>query len=853
MTGTGEKPPRLAEKLLAFLANRSADTAIIGDLEEEYSAQAESRGTRHALLWYWKLILISIPSFFKDRIIWSAAMFRNYFKIAFRNIHRNRLFAAINLLGLAVGMASFILITLWVQDEISYDNFHQNKDRLYLLTIEHPNGVLDYNVPYALAPVLASEYPEIQKYTRILERGLTTCSFAYQPATGPRRMFYEDSVNLVDSEFFSMFSFPFVQGDPETALETADSLIIRDEVAEKYFGEENPLGKKMTFNTERDLIVTGVIHIPSNSHLQLDFIAPLDHDHADDWNWSDPSYIILDEKALPEEFEAKIAASLNENYPHPISGTFKVGILPVEDVHLGFGRMTYVYIFSVIAVFILIIACINYMNLSTAGSGIRAREVGLRKVVGARRSQLICQFLGESILMSAMAFFLSLVLVGLFLPILNRMTAKNLAFINIQNPSMYAYFFGLIIVVGIVAGSYPAFFLSSSRPIDTLRAALKFGSHGSTFRVLSVVGQFAVSVLLIACTAVVFQQLKYVQNRPLGLKTDYVLSIRNNPSLFRRFYSFKRELLRNPHVSFITRGQAEPYNEDYKTSGIQWTGKDPDLVPNVRYSITDLDFFETFDMEIVEGRSFAVDRPRDRSNYVINQKAAQYMGLEAPVGKRLMFWGREGQIIGVVKDFHHVSLHREIMPHVFTINPRVYSTWIKYVFVKISAENIPATIRFIEETSLKMAPDYPFEYTFLDQGVAVLYGSEQRLGKIFTYFACLAIFISCLGILGLSAFTAEQRTKEIGIRRILGSSVPGIVVLLSRQFSRWVLLANLIAWPIAYYAMHKWLQDFAYRTSIGPHLFVLAGVLSLMIAALPVLYQSLKAAHTDPVTALRYE
>jgi hypothetical protein len=643
MTKQGKKPPRSAERLLAWLVDRRTNPAILGDLEEEFSAMAESRGETHALLWYWKLILISLPSFIRNRVFWSATMFRNYFKIAFRNIHRNRLFAAINLLGLAVGMACFILISLWVQDELSFDGFHANKDHLFLLTIEHPNGAFDPNVPYALTPVLAAQYPEIRDYTRIYELGQTTCSFSYQPEDGQRVMFYEDSVNLVDRPFFTMFSYTFVHGDPASALEDPNSLVIREEVAEKYFGDENPLGKKLTFNDRQDLIVTGVVRIPLNSHLQLDFVAPLKSDLADDWNWRDPSYVLLAPQTSLEGFRKKIASSLNENWPHAMTDTFKVGILPMEKVHIGFGRMTYVYIFSVIAIFILLIACINYMNLSTASSGSRAREVGLRKVVGAGRGQLVYQFLGESILMSALAFALSLILVKLSLPVLNGLTAKHLSLFRGANPSLYAFLLGLVLVVGILAGSYPALFLTSSKPIDTLRAALNFRSRRSAFRVVSVVGQFTISVMLIACTLVVFKQMQYVRNRPLGINTDQVLKIRSNPSLLRRFSSFKKELLSDSRISSVTRGQAVPYDEDYKTGGLEWDGKDPGMNTNVRYSITDFDFIETFGIEVVEGRSFSQEHIGDRSNFIINQKAAELMGMATPVGQRVTFWGIEGQ------------------------------------------------------------------------------------------------------------------------------------------------------------------------------------------------------------------
>lgn len=778
----------------------------------------------------------------------------DYFRVAVRKFRRQKFGALINLVGLAAGLAVCILISLWVRDELSYDKFLTNRDHLYLLTIEHPNGVLDPNVPYALPPALARDYPEILRYSRIFRRGaITTCSFSYQPESGDRIMFYEDSVDLVDAGFFSMFSYPFVHGDPATALREPNSLVIRDEAARKYFGDGDPVGKKMTFNDRQDFVVSGVIHVPANSHFRPDFVAPLTDTLAEDWNWRDPSYVLLDSKTSLASFKGKIEGSLNTNMPQPLPGKFKLGLLPVAKIHLGFGRMTYVYIFSLIAVLILAIACINYMNLATARSGSRGREVGLRKVLGAARGQIVQQFLGEALLMSALAFGLALALVLLLLPLLNSLTGKALTLFSGKGPLLLAYLLGLMIFVGLVAGSYPALFLSARKPIDALRASRAFKSRRSTFRIVSVVGQFTISVLLIACTVVVFRQLRYIRSRPLGVTSDNVLQIRYNPALLRSFEGFKRELLLNPRVLSVTRGQAVPYNEDYKTSGVEWDGKDPALLPLVRYSITDFDFFETFGMEFAAGRSFAADLPGERANYVINEKAAAYMGLKEPVGQRLKFWGLEGRIVGVVKDFHHVSLHREILPQVFTINPRFYSGWIKHIFVKVSPGGLPETLRAIRETAAKYAPGFPFEAAFLDRGTASLYESEEKLGRIFTAFAFLAVFISCLGILGLAAHSVEQRTKEIGVRKVLGSSVPGIVALLSRQFSLWVLAANLIAWPIAYFAMHRWLNGFAYRTSLGLDVFVLAGAISLFAAALPIGFQSLKAAVADPVKSLRYE
>jgi putative ABC transport system permease protein len=780
-------------------------------------------------------------------------MFINYVKFALRNFKSRKLTSFINIVGLAVGMACFILIMIWVKDERSYDRFHANKDQLYLVTIIHPNDITDPNVPYALAPIMATEFPEILDYTRIYDLGaLRTCSFRYRQDNHTSAMFYEDKVILVDPHFFTMFSFPFKYGDPETALQDPNSLVISEKVAFKYFGDNNPMWKKLTLNNRRDMVITGVVRIPPNSHLQFHFVAPLRNKLLSDWNWRDPSYVLLNKDVSLPRFRAKIAGILKKHSPYPKPDSFKVDILPMTDIYLNFGRRTYIYLFSVIALFILFIACVNYMNLATANSAHRAREVGLRKVVGARRAQLVWQLLSESVLMSFLALFLSFILAGLSLPLLNNLTAKQLTFVPVQNFYMCILFLGLAIGVGIISGIYPAIFLTASKPVDTLKASLNFKSRRSLFRVFTVTGQFIISVLLISGTAVVFNQLNYIQKRPLGFKTDHIIKIPLNRNLKSRFNGYKNELMKKPDILFVTAGQAVPYDEDFKTSGVIWEGKDPNVVPMVRYSINQLDYLETFEMDILDGRSFKREFPEDINNYVINEEAAKYMGLKFPVGKTLTFWGNRGMIIGVVKNFHHVSLHRKILPHIFTINPRHFN-WLKYAFIKINAKNVPDTLQYIKEVSMKHAPDEPFEYNFIDRGIGNLYQYERKLGKIFGYFALIAIFISCLGIFGLASFNAERRTKEIGIRKTLGAPVSGIVVLLSKEFSQWVLVANIIAWPLGWYAMQKWLANFAYHVDLGIAVFVFAGLLSLITAALPIGYQSIRAATANIVDTLKYE
>jgi len=781
-------------------------------------------------------------------------MLRNYLKVALRNISRNKLYTALNVLGLAVGMACFILISIWIQDELSYDRFHEKRENLHLVTIKHPNGILDPNVPYALTPLLASEFPEIENFTRIMRIGdLMTCSFTYRSEGKSPVMFYEDRIYLVDPVFFSMFSFPFVRGNSETAFKYRDTVVISEKAAEKYFGEVDPIGKQLTFNNQRDLVVSGVVRVPSQSHLQFDFVCQLEEQMASNWNWRDPSYVLLSQNSSADSLRDKISGALIRLFPHPLpSDDFSVGLMPVYKVHLEFGQGTYIFIFSIIAIFILVIACINYTNLTTAHSSKRAKEVGLRKVVGAQRNQLVRQFLSESVTMALFGSFLSLLLAWIFLPVLNNLTSKQMVLISPQNAFLYLFLPGLSVGIGILSGLYPSVFLASYQPTKAIKASLSFKSNRSPFRIVSVIGQFTIAVLLIACTGLVFKQLRYIQKRPLGFHADQVIKVPLNDSFRRSFLSLKNELLQNPNVRSVTASQAVPYDEDYKTSGIEWDGKNPSTVPNVRYSITQFDYLETFGMEIAEGRSFSKEYPSDRNNYVINESAVSYMGLEQPIGARLEFWGREGQVIGVVKDFHHVSLHREIMPQIFTINPVHYGA-LKYIMIKLAPESVADTLRYIKGVAEKFAPSFPFEYSFLDKGIENLYRVERKLGRIFGTFALVAIFVSCLGIFGLSAFTAEQRTREIGIRKILGSTAGGLIVLLSKDFMRWILVANVVSWPVTYLVMKKWLQNFAYRTELGIGSFLLAGMLSLFMAFFSVSYQSIKSAFANPVKALKYE
>ncbi len=642
------------------------------------------------------------------------------------------------------------------------------------------------------------------------------------------------------------------KGTAGNALKAQNSVVISENIAKKYFGKDNPMGKILNLNNQRNLTVTGVIHIPNNSHLQPDFIIPLHQGLENDWNWRDPSYILLSQKTNLLQFKDKIAGFMNKKMPYNSRMSFQLGLLPITKVHLGFGGKTYITIFSLIAIFILLIACINYANLTTARSANRTREVGLRKVAGARKGQLIQQFLSESVLTSLVSFLFSLFTIWLFLPLLNNLTNKQISFNLLQNYSMILFLLPVILLVGILAGIYPAFFITRLKPVDSLKGSGVKAGRRSRFRIISVVGQFAISVFLIICTVTIFKQLNFIQNRPLGFSTDNVIKIPINKNLLYGFDKYKNILAQNPGVLQVTAGQSVPYNEDYKTGGIKWDGKDSQFSPLMRYSISLHNYLETFGMEIIAGWSFRHKNVSDINKYIINEKAAAYMGMKNPVGKRLSFWGIEGIIIGVVKNYHHVPLHCEIMPQIFTVHPRHWNA-LRYIFIKIAPQNIPQTLQFIREETTALAPQYPFSYSFLDQEMNKLYQSEQKMGQMIGYFAFFAIFLSCLGLFGLASFMSEKRTKEIGIRKVLGASIPGILALLNKQFIKWVLIANIFAWPLAYYVMSNWLKSFAYKANIGIWVFILASLIALIISLFTVSYQAIRVAMAHPVDSLRYE
>ncbi len=773
-------------------------------------------------------------------------MIKNYLKIAFRVIKKHKGYSFINIAGLAVGMACCVLILLWVQDELSYDTFHQNYREIYR-TVLNVEDQWYSSSPWALAPILESEYPEVIAATRYRYNTLLV-------TYGDRS--FNEQVAFVDPDFFEIFTFLIIQGDSTNPFPTLYSAVITERTAAKYFGREDPIGKALTINDRFKFSVTGIIeNVPSNSSLELDIIAPVKifgEETLNSWALESGSFLLLQKNASPDALGEKIAGITMERDKRT-DMTVTTYIRPLSRMHLhslgGGGNIIYIYIFSTIAIFVLLIACINFMNLATARGSTRAKEVGMRKVVGAQRNHVIKQFFGESLLLSFIALIFAIGLVLLFLPGFNNLAQKSLRLDLGGNLPILFGLIGITLFTGMISGSYPAFFLSAFHPVKVIKGSYSGKSAKPLLRKSLVVIQFTIAIVLIIGTLVMVRQLDYIRNKELGFNRQQVISLPMNPGLREAYESFKNELLQHSAVVSVTSATSRP-TQVGNINPVYWEGRGPEQYETMNFIACDYDYIKTFEMEIVQGRDFSRDFPTDLQNYIVNEEAVKFMGLKDPVGKLFSIWQNKGQIIGVVKNFHSRSLHNEIVPVCITLNQE----WgPNYVFVRLKPANISQALNEVEEIWKKSSPHFPFAYQFLDEVFEEQYRTDQRTGAIFKYFAILAVFISCLGILGLAAFTAEQRTKEIGIRKILGASVSGIVSLVSREFIILLALANAIAWPAAYFLSRRLLDSYAYRTGITVWIFVTAGALALAVALFTVSFQALKAARTDPAKALRYE
>lgn len=781
-------------------------------------------------------------------------MFKNYIKITLRNIKRHKSVSVINITGLAIGITCCILILLWVQDELSFNQFHENADNIYRINKKYQLGnETGYNLstPFALARSVKENYAEVKDATNFYrQRALVKSG---------DKSFTESRVCFTDSSFFNMFSFQFLESNFKIPLSDPNSIIISEDIGKKYFGDSPPLGKVLTVDNRTDYVVSGIIqNIPSNSDIRYDIFIPIPAatktEEADNWgsHWLQ-TFALLQEDASYQEVEQKISVLIKEHLPEE-----KISLVmqPLNKIHLysvegQADGIQYVYFFSVIAFFILVIACINFMNLSTARSSKRAKEVGLRKVIGAKKTQIIRQFFGESILYTVIALLIALVLVELIRPAFNELTGKILG-LDYSNLRLIVGLISIALLTGILAGSYPALFLSSFQPVNVLRGIKAGkGKTKNSLRKSLVVIQFTISIILMIGTGIIYSQLKYIQKKDLGFDKENIIYVTLNRDMRDKYEIVKSELLKQPDVMGVTKSSSLPTEIWPILRGITWEGKETDEGAAFAFASVGYDYFETLNMEMAQGRSFSQKFASDSNNYIFNEKAIEVMGMDSPVGKAFGSDDTEapGTIIGVVKDFHFLPVTYEIEPLVIVMD----SDFDRYLMIKTSSEDFPNTIAKIENVWTELIPGYPFEYRFLDEQFDRTYRNEIRLGQIFGYFVVLTIFISCLGLFGLASFTAEQRTKEIGIRKVHGAAVSNIVFILSKEFAKWVLLANIIAWPVAYLAMNNWLQNFAYKTEIGFWVFVLSGCLALFIALLTVSSQAIRAATANPIEALKYE
>jgi putative ABC transport system permease protein len=803
-----------------------------------------------------------------DKDILGATMLKNYIKIALRNIKKHKGYSFINIAGLAVGMACCIIILLWVQDELSFDRHHENADRIYRITYaEEIGGAFDHYAlpPFAAAPAFAAEVPGIKAYTRLWQRtGLINYA---------EKNFDERNIFYVDKDFFDIFSHEFIEGNPATALENPSSIILTRDMAQKIFGNKDALGETLTLSANGDLKVTGVVeNVPRNSHFHFNYLVSINTiqgrraEYLDAWliiiGWS---YLLLEENVDAKMVEEKLA-SIVEKYTgadaKKYGQKFFYYLQPLTDIHLksnlegeieGNGDIRYVYVFSLIAVFILLIACINFMNLSTARSAKRGKEVGLRKVLGAYKKRLVVQFLTESIGFAFVGLILAINLVWFLIPAFNNLTGKEIAMSSLFSLAVVLSLFILVIFSGIAAGSYPAFYLSSFQPIDTIRQKLQRGSGRAGLRNALVILQFTISVVLIISTFVVLKQLNYMKDQKLGFKKEQVLALNiRGQGLAEQFEAFKNELKKNVNIQEVSYSNGIPGSTETILTVFQ-EGKLENVTHTFNYIFSDYDFLKTYEIELVQGRDFSKEFGSDNEGaYLINETAVAKLGWgEDTLGKKIGF-SREVMrpIVGIVKDFHYRSLKEVIGPLAIFLRPAQVS----YSSIKMSTKNISATLSFIEKTWNTFEKERSFEYFFVDENFDALYHSEERLSQIITFFAFIAIFVACLGLFGLASFTAEQKTKEIGIRKVLGASVSSIVFQLSRNFIKWVLVANVIAWPLTYFVLKNyWLSHFPFRISLNLLTFATAGLMALCIALVTVSFQSIKAALANPVDSIRYE
>ncbi len=780
-------------------------------------------------------------------------MLANYIKTALRNILRNKGFSFINIFGLAIGVALFTLIMLFVQHEYSYDQFHDKKDRIYRLE----SGEWGMLGP-AYGTDIRLNFPEVENVVRIDAR------FHNPVVKIDDNRFHLDHLILADPSLFDVFTYPLIHGDPETALNDPFSIVLTESTAKRFFDTANPVGKTLHLFNQWDMTVTAIMKDVAHSHLRIDAVVPFEllirmtgnPDFMESrGNWNFQTFVLTQPGADIVALESKINKFYKESFAsfnqvpefhlRPLTGIYFADDAVYTSGSLR-GNKNLVHLFIAIAVFILIIAGINFINLTTAKGTVRAKEIGIRKTIGGHRRQLITQFLSESVLISFFALIVAIAIIELILPRFNYLLATNIDVNYFQDPVLLLGLLTGIFLVGILAGLYPAFYLTSYDPASVIKGEVTKGKNAARLRKALIVFQFSISIILIAGTIVIYTQLEYMKTMDMGFNRERIVHMRLNSDIQRQWDAFEQELLSHPGVLDASRGNAIPGYLGWQESWMI----DEEL-KQFTFLPVDPDYMEILGLELIQGRNFSWDRESDRQDtYILNETAVSYFGFDDPVGRELYIepYGTI-RIIGIMRDFHFQSLHSPIGPLVLTWRENTLSR----ALIHVSDRDLGETLVFMHDTWNRFSPEYPFEYHFLDASIERLYQSEERFGNLFLSFAVLALFIACLGLFGLASYMTQQKTKEIGVRKVLGSSVSQIVLLLTKEFTRWVIIANIIAWPVAYFGMSRWLESFAYRIDLQLWVFVTSAVIAFIIAVLTVGYQTVKAALANPVESLRYE
>ena len=865
----------MAERLFCRMFPDDGFKTTVCDLEESFQEVVRERGLFRGKFWYWFQVLAALFLYTGLNIRGGLSMFKHHLKITLRNLRRHKGYSFINISGLAVSFAVVIFIALFIRNELSFDRGNEHLDRMYTVMM---SGELkqqhwrQQHIISAAALELSENVPEIVKYTRLSLRG--NYALQYRDAETEREnniMIKGMTYAWVDPGMFEVFTYDFKVGNPEIVLDEPYSIVLTEDTANSLFGNEDPVGKVITLNNRFELTVTGVVKKPANSHLNLNAFASIltlrsiigpDADRNYEYN-SEPTYVLLPEEHDLEAVNQKIdthMAAVHKRLGKPV---VKFSLFPVSNIYLSDirfqgnqGNKTLLWILFTIAIFIVIIAGINFINLSTARASTRAREIGIKKVIGVLRKRLTRQFLGESMFVALAALGVALGLAILFLPAFNRAFTMDLSLKSLFEPVMLLCLVAGACIIGILSGLYPAVYLSAFQPVTVIRGDVTQGRKGTFFRKALIVFQFAVSIMLLIGTLTITSQIRFARNKDLGFSAKNVITFPQprSESFDRNLESIKAELLQHPdilEVSYSNGYPGRPWNNESFKVGEEY-------IKFTHYSV-DSDFADVYGLQLLEGRFLDFNRQSDHLRaVVINETAVREFGLKSPVGTHLPSITRgnltafpvdEIEIIGVVKDFHCRSLHREINPILISYN----EDWLSHGGILHSGENLAGVVSYAKEVWKRFAPGFPFEFSFLDQEIREMYAKDAVFEQVFFYAAGFSILIACLGLLGLTSYVAAKRTKEIGIRKVLGASQSQILILLSTEFTAAILLANLIAWPVAYYLMKKWLANFAYRIDLGIGLFVLSALLALGVALITVGWQSLKAATANPVNSLKYE